>query len=365
LSTADVAQLAQAGLIRPCKTAAADDTVIAFSVVDKNNPVPRRWFVSWPCGSNRSAMESGYMPSIPLHHISSYLGAVNTSTGCLEHLLSGFDQIALPPDLQDRFVFTDAASKRWCLTRQPMAHTGAAEILHMLFATVAGHPKFALLEFLIAPGVRCDLWVSTARFSGAESEVRQARAEFREACKECGVTLQSSNGGESGVYTFAGVRFDHLTHTVSVEPELMRRITPPRLNVTTRNLGRQYTQLLFSSAVLNVAVSSFYKLPRTMTCRLSLAMENPETLLQLRPLPQDSYAQLETWYKGVIRNMPRFVRMETLPCMTLFLEVSGESWFAVLIGEETQETWNTGDSLEDVLGNRVVCACISRAFECL
>lgn len=364
LSIADVDRLSTARLIRPSKQTEGPDTVIAFSVVDKAEKDPSRRFLSWPCGSNRSALDDGYEPHVPLHHISSYLAAVNAASGCAETLMSSFDQVELPPNVQERFVFTDAAKRRWCLTRLPMTHTIAAEVMHILLSTLCGHPSYAQHSFAISPEVRSDVWVRTVRFYGTQAAVAQARNKLRAACKECGATLQPQATDTSGVYNFAGVHFDHDAHSVSVEPEMVRRIAAPRQSTTTRDLERHYTQLLFSASVLGVAVSRFYKLLRTVCWRLSAALENPDTLLKVEPLPADSYAQLEKWHKSVLHNAPRQVKTESLPNMTLYVELSSESWFSVLIGEESQETWNTGGSLEDVLGTKVACAAISKAVEC-
>ncbi|KPA84454.1 hypothetical protein ABB37_02418 [Leptomonas pyrrhocoris] len=363
LSAADIAQLADVGLIRPSKRPAGPDTVIAFSVMDGTEQETTRRFLSWPCGSNRNAMDDAYDPKVSLHHISTYLNAVNAPAGCAESLAACFDQILLPTDMQERFVFTDATSKRWCLTRLPMTHIVAAEIVQILLCTLCGHPSYTLPKFAADSAVLVDVWVRHVRFYGAQKGVQQSRDKFRAACKECSVALQLNKGGGGGVYTFIGVHFDHTAHTVCVEPELLRRIAAPRRLLNTRDLERQYTQLLFSAAVLHIAVSKFYTLARTVYWRLSQTFAEVELLLKPELLPQDSFAHLEKWHKDALHNAPRSVAKVALPNMTLFVELSLESWFAVLIGEETQETWTSYGSLEDMLGTKIACASITRAIE--
>ncbi|KAK7196492.1 hypothetical protein NESM_000586700 [Novymonas esmeraldas] len=368
LSAEDVKALAAAELIRACKPASDPDTVLAFTAVE-NGPAEtlRRRFHAWPRGSNENAINSGYEPHVPLHHISTYLPAVNAPFGCVETFETIFDQLLLPKDLQERFVFTDARGQKWCTTRLPLGHTVSMEIIQICISTLCGHPSYTLPQYAVPNTVRVDVWVHTARFYGPEKDVTAARERMRAACEACGVTPTKAPGGGSSTsccYDFLGVHFDHAAKEVSVAAELVARTEKARHNISTRDLERQYTQMLFCSSIQGVAASAYYSVLREVCTRLAALQSKPKLLHSPTRLPQEAMTQMQKWYAAIVRNRPRNVETPTLASMTLFVELEEESWKAVLVGEDTQETWNAEGSLDDMLGTRVASASITRAVEC-
>lgn len=367
LGADDVAALCAAGLIRRSKQTAGDDTVLAFSVVETTASTPLRRFLAWPRGSNESAIQSGYEPNIPLKHISTYLNAVNAPSGSVQRFARLFDQIELSPKAQECFVFTDAQQQRWCLTRLPLGHVVATEIAQIVLSTLCGHSSYALKAHVLPNTVHVDVWVHTVRFSGPAGAVQAALEQLREACDMCGAVPSRVVGAgdvKSASYDFVGVHYDHATHTVSVVKELIGRLEAPRRSISTRDLERQYTQLLFCSATGHVAASEFYKVLRTVCHRLASLQQHPQQLHAASLLPEDAFAQLQRWHAVVSRNKPRAVEEVPLPSMSLFVELTTEHWQAVLVSDETQETWNAEGSLEDVLGTRLASASIAQAITC-
>ncbi|KAG5469606.1 hypothetical protein LSCM1_02838 [Leishmania martiniquensis] len=365
LSGRDIEQLRAAELIRPSKKSAGPDTVLAFTVVESKSKETRRRFLSWPRGSNEQVISSGYEPHVPLHHISTYLDAVNAPCGCVESLENCFDQVLLPPDLQERFLFTDARERRWCLTRLPLGHIVSTEIVQIILSTLCGHPSYTLQSHATANAVHSDVWVHTVRLYGPVNDVQKARKKLWAACIDCSAAVTaSSGGGPNATYEFLGVLFDHGAHEVSVDADFLRRVESPKRTMSTRDLERLYTQLLFCSAVLQVAVSEYYKVLKIVYDRLSTLQEHPQELHTPSPLPPCTCTQVQRWHEAILKTAPRRVGVVSSPCMSLFVELTTAKWQVVLVNEETQETWNAEGSLLDILGTAVVAAAITSAFVC-
>ncbi|XQJ30292.1 hypothetical protein NXY56_006373 [Leishmania guyanensis] len=365
LSARDIEQLEAAKLIRPCKQSAGPDTVLAFTVVEKATTNARRRFLTWPRGSNQHTIDSGYESHIPLHHISTYLDAVNESCGIVQSIPGCFDQVLLPPDLQERFVFTDARDHRWCLTRLPLGHTVSMEIVQIIVSTLSGHPSYTLQSYAAANAVRIDVWVYTARLCGPAKDVQAASAALRAACDECGAIVTTSwRDVLTSDYNFLGVHFDHSAHEVSVASDILSRVDLPSVSISTRDLERQYTQLLFCSSTLRVAASGYYTVLTEVCHRLGVLQLHPQQLHTPSELLPGVYMQLQKWREAVLKNTPRHVEAVTSPSMSLFVVLNKENCQAVLVSQETQETWNASMELEDTLGTRVASVAVTRAVVC-
>ncbi|KAG5494523.1 hypothetical protein GH5_02546 [Leishmania sp. Ghana 2012 LV757] len=128
----------------------------------------------------------------------------------------------------------------------------------IILSTLCGHPPCMLQFHAVTEAVHVEVWVNNARLYGPENDVPVARGNLRAACVDCGATVAASAaGGPNATYDFLGVHFDHAAHVVSVAADILGGVEPPRLKISTWDLERQHTQLLFCSTTRSVVFSGY------------------------------------------------------------------------------------------------------------
>ena len=92
--------------------------------------------------------------------------------GSLRDFRTGFFAIEVPEDACHLFRFLAADGVWYELTRLPMGHCCAPEIMHSMAAVMAGDPAYVDPEWAVRDVV-AHVWIDNIRYTGAAAAVRR------------------------------------------------------------------------------------------------------------------------------------------------------------------------------------------------
>ncbi|KAJ9461659.1 hypothetical protein DIPPA_05124 [Diplonema papillatum] len=183
--------LAENGIARS-STGPGPFASVPFTVLEEKEGALRQRFILWTVDGNRAAQEAGYEASVPLGHVSGYLGASREECGSTRDFKTGFYAIEIPPESRHLFRFADSDGGWWELLRLPMGHSCAPELMHTLAAVAGGHEDFVRPE-LAERDVVVDIWIDNIRYAGKKPAVRLATRRLDQTAEECGLTWKPSD----------------------------------------------------------------------------------------------------------------------------------------------------------------------------
>ena len=292
----------------------------------------RQRFILWTRDANDRLDSEGYEADVPLHHISSYLSAINTEAASQRDFRCGFYQIEIPKDALPFFRFPAADGSWWQLTRLPMGHSCAPELMHTLAATAAGHPLYVSPEF-VECDVSVDVWIDNVRYCGVRGAVRAATRRLDATQRACAITWKEADSVDLGTrYCFLGVDWNHEAGTVAPSDKLLSRLRSFPLNtpVSAAEVESLGGRLLHASAIAGVFPGSFYfslKWIRRVVNSLNNGARTPSSLVSVPPSVQRS---LSEWVAKV--GAPRAIRESSgPPRYTAFVDASTKGWGAVVV----------------------------------
>ncbi|KAJ9448706.1 hypothetical protein DIPPA_06352 [Diplonema papillatum] len=306
-------------------------------------------FILWTFEANNAIEADGYKASVPLEHVSKYLSAVHAECGSTRDFRCGFYGVAIPHSARGSFRFRDDADEWWELTRLPMGHTCAPELMHTLTSTVAGHPDFVKQEHAVPSTLTVHTWVDNIRYAGSRKEVLEATRIVDDLAAQAKVTWkQADTRTASSRYEFIGVDWDHSKNKVGISAKLAKKLARDVEEVRTGAMSASGLEtlggrLLHASAIVGVFVGEYYfalKFLRRLTNALNRGEKAVDQTIRLSGGVQ---RLLEMWIRAVLgsRSMPVEARV---PALTVFVDASLDGWGGVVV--------NVATNAIEVLGSR-------------
>ncbi|KAJ9465919.1 hypothetical protein DIPPA_32360 [Diplonema papillatum] len=323
------------------------NNVVALARVLRTAEVTR--FILWTFEANNAIEADGYKASVPLEHVSKYLSAVHAECGSTRDFRCGFYGVAIPHSARGSFRFRDDADEWWELTRLPMGHTCAPELMHTLTSTVAGHPDFVKQEHAVPSTLTVHTWVDNIRYAGSRKEVLEATRIVDDLAAQAKVTWkQADTRTASSRYEFIGVDWDHSKNKVGISAKLAKKLARDVEEVRTGAMSASGLEtlggrLLHASAIVGVFVGEYYfalKFLRRLTNALNRGEKAVDQTIRLSGGVQ---RLLEMWIRAVLgsRSMPVEARV---PALTVFVDASLDGWGGVVV--------NVATNAIEVLGSR-------------
>ncbi|KAJ9439132.1 hypothetical protein DIPPA_03063 [Diplonema papillatum] len=313
---------------------------VPFTVLEEKDGGFRQRFILWTKEGNRLAEEAGYQADVPLQHISKYLGVVREECASTRDFRTGFYAVEIPKESRHLFRFVDDGGDWWELTRLPMGHTCAPELMHTLAATAAGHPSFVRPEFA-ERAVVVDIWIDNIRYAGSRSEVTAATARLERTASDCVLTWKEQDTRTAvQTYEFLGVSWNHGCGEVALSEKLVKRLEKTRAELSrpleAHELESLGGRLLHASAVAGVFPGAYWfalKFLRRVTNSLNRGTRAASDTVVLSPCVR---ATLVDWISAVLR--PRRMPSDAgRPSFTAFVDASLLGWGGVLVDVRTSE----------------------------
>ncbi|KAJ9447008.1 hypothetical protein DIPPA_20572 [Diplonema papillatum] len=366
-SPAHARRLAECGVARPT-SGPGFFACVPFTVLEEKEAGLRQRFILWTVDANRAAEAAGYEAAVPLGHVSEYLPAIRAECGTTRDFRTGFYAVEVPESARSLFRFCDSDGAWWELTRLPMGHSCAPEIMHTLAAVSAGHPDYVLPQFA-ERGVVVDVWIDNIRYTGSKQRVAAATTRLDGTAVECALTWKDADSRTvATTYEFIGVEWNHKTHRVVVSRKLRRRLMETRYALrgspamSAGDIETLGGRLLHASAVAGVFPGSFYfslKSMRRVTNSLNRGERLPSDEV---PVSSSVCASLRDWIDSVLK--PRAVpEASGPPSLTAFVDASKKGWGGVLVDSRTAEISILGSSWSRAESELHINELEAKAFE--
>ncbi|KAJ9452496.1 hypothetical protein DIPPA_26372 [Diplonema papillatum] len=195
---------------------------VPFTVVEEKEGKLRQRFILWTYDANRVVEADGYEAIVPLSHVSKY------ST---RDFRCGFYGIEIPAASRRLFTFQDGDCNWWQLTRLPMGHACAPELMHTLASTAAGHPDYVDGRRAVSSEVLVHVWesdwVDNIRYAGPRNLVLKATSYPDALAAEARMTWKAADTRTATCrYEFLclGVDWNHSDGTVGVSAKMQSRL---------------------------------------------------------------------------------------------------------------------------------------------
>ena len=309
---------------------------IPFTVVEQKATGLRQRFILWTKESNERLVDDGYVADVPLGHISEYLDSVLLDCASGRDFRTGFYQVEIPHDARKFFSFRSDDGQFFELTRLPMGHSCAPEIMHTLAATIAGHPDYVKPDIAIHD-VRVDVWIDNIRYSGPAKEVKARTTELDGTAMRASATWKQADSFDLSVeYEFLGVQFSHLSKTVVVSKRLQSKITSVDLFlVSASGLESLMGRLMHASAVSGVSPGRFWfalKFIRRIINKINRGILGLDDAVHV---PRSVRLELSRWMVDAVklRTIKKILHASKL--LTVFVDASLEGWGGVVVGALT------------------------------
>ena len=294
--------------------------------------------------ANELLVKKGYVADVPLEHISRYLDASLTECASGRDFRTGFYQVEIPLDARKYFRFKTDDDHWYELSRLPMGHSCAPEIMHSLAATIAGHPDYVKSELAIND-VRIDVWIDNIRYSGSRENTETRTKELDEVATKASATWKQADSFDlSASYDFLGVQFDHLRNSVVIADRLKKKIFGARLSkITASELESLMGRLMHASAVSGVSPGRFWfslKFIRRIINKINRGIVSLDSLVSV---PRSIQLELEKWINGA--STERIINKKVsskMRMLTVFVDASLEGWGGVIV-EPSGELTVVGD----------------------
>ena len=325
-----------------CGIAVPSDSVplsrnVPFTVYEERETGNRQRFILWTKEQNELISSGGYEPFVPLQHISCYLDAVHSEVASCRDFKTGFYQVCIPEGSTSLFSFSDSAGKVYSLTRLPMGHVCAPELMNTIAAVVAGDPLFVKKEFA-EEEVGIHWWIDNIRLFGPKEKVKCAAERMDSFARMANITWKPSDTVDlSPEYEFLGVTFDHHTDRVSLGTKIGRKIKNTNLDsLTASELESLGGRLLHASSIVGVPPGKYWfslKYLRRVTNYLNKGTLQVQQVLKL---PRSVRRELEMWIGAVQKERIIMPEQKEGRTAEVFVDASLQGWGGVIV-------WKTGE----------------------
>ncbi len=321
--------LAAAGVACPAEGPGPyGNTNVPFTVVEEKPSGLRQRFILWTREANKAAKEGGYVPHVPLGHIGRYLAAVRDETASLRDVKTSFYQVEIPAYARHLFRFVDEAGSWWELTRLPMGHTCAPEIMQWLSSVVAGDPAIVLPRFA-SRRVRVEVWIDNIRLSGTKAAVDAATKQMDATAAEADMQWKEADCRTSVThYDFLGVLWNHRSKCVQVGAKTLTRLVCSPV-MTAGEIEALGGRLLFAGAVAGVKLAPHYFAVKWLRRVVASVNAGRRSLTDPVDLPPSILHRVQKWIAEASRS-------QTIPAgkpassWQLFVDASRSGWGVVL-----------------------------------
>ena len=323
---------------------------VPFTVVEEKPTGLRQRFILWTREANDCLDEAGYEAKVPLGHVSQYLSAVEQECGSVRDLRCGFFQVEIPMEARRNFRFLDDAGVWWELTRLPMGHSCAPELMHTITAVIGGDTDYVRDEYAMKE-VTVHTWIDGVRLCGTRGDVVTATKRMDARAANCRVTWKPEDSvTASESYVFIGVSFEHAKNSVTPSPKLIKKLFSVELSVASAStLESLAGRLLHATAIAGVFPGKFWFAVKFLR-RLSNALNTG------RRLPKDSVTippsvrkELASWRSAVCE--PRiFTPPSPHSSLSIFIDASLSGWGGVIVDRRDNEldivgaSWDSQES---------------------
>ena len=310
---------------------------IPFTVVESKKTGLRQRFILWTKQANDELIRLGYKADVPLEHISRYLDSVRGEVASCRDFRTGFYQIEIPEKSRRYFRFQADGGEWYELTRLPMGHSCAPELMHSVAATLAGDVLYARPD-LVVKDVRIDSWIDNIRYVGRYATVRERTRQLDERAESVNATWKPADSVDCGEqYDFLGVEFNHQQKKVQISSRLRQKLEQTELrSMTAGGLETLMGRLMHASAVSATSPGLFWfaiKYSRRIINRINGGSLAPEDGISI---PSSIRKELQRWIHAAMqrRTMPaKAVKNKTL---TVFVDASLDGWGGVIVDENTK-----------------------------
>lgn len=326
LSADDIRQLQSDGIV---EEAAGEPTmqVMPFTVEEERSGSLRRRFILWTKEDNE-VQNADYRAVVDLRHVSWYLGAAEDECAVKRDLRCGFFQVPLSIAAREKTKFRDGNGKTWRLTRLPMGHVCAPEVMHTLTRVLAGDPTACAAGKAFIGG-RIHVFVDGIRFSGSKAMCAKYQEFVDQRAVRTGCTFKESDSYTGGEYDFCGVRFDHAAHNVALT-ERMREKCRDSTWDTYGALESAVARFIHASAILDIPLVTRYFTLKAVRRRLNQLARGVKAETEKVSLSGAAAAELQRWQAELCKNQPVAPRSGSRGSVTIYTDASKKGWGAVL-----------------------------------
>jgi hypothetical protein len=321
----DAAQLVRHGLAEPATHEPSVHICSAFTVVDGD----RRRNITWSVDGNSAAHKAGFGSNVPLFHSSVYAAAAIYDAGVQFDLRAGFYQLELTAAERPFFRFYDTQGRLFQMTRLPMGHSAAVDLMQLVTMTIAGNHEVVL------PQHRCPhrsphTYVDGARFAGSPAEAADVLRFWSRSAEFFGATFKAPPLVQQE-YDFVGIRFDHRCHTVRLADKTASKI-PQSIptSTTVAELQTLLGRLLFGAGVTRTPLGDFYFAFKAVRRHFNNCNTSRTTLHEPLELTQGCAAKLQQLRDQVLST----VVIRTSPggiSLRFYSDASLKGWGSVLM----------------------------------
>ena len=335
-SSKHASELVQCGVAVPFKSVPISHNV-PFTVYEERETGNRQRFILWTKAQNNKLTSDIYVPYVPLKHVSHYLGAVHSEVASCRDFKTGFYQISIPVESRPFFAFYDSSGKSFALTRLPMGHVCAPELMNTIAAVVAGDPLF-VLEQHAERDVSIHWWIDNIRLFGPRQAVQAATSRMDDLARRAGVTWKPSDSIDcSTCYEFLGVLFSHKKKTVGLGTKIKRKLRSTCLSsLTASQLESLGGRLLHASTVSGVSPGRYWfalKYLRRITNYLNRGVFRVQDVLKI---PHSVEKELISWISSVQIEREIIPKEKKGKTADVFVDASLQGWGGVVV-------WDTGE----------------------
>ncbi|KAJ9452182.1 hypothetical protein DIPPA_12445 [Diplonema papillatum] len=315
---------------------------VPFTVVEEKEGALRQRFILWTYDANAVVETDGYQAHVPLQHVSQYLEAVSEECGSTRDFRCGFYGIEIPIASRGLFAFQDDAGEWWELTRLPMGHSCAPELMHTVASTAAGHPEYVDGQYAVSSDVVVHVWVDNIRYAGPHDLVLAVTSRLDELASEAGMTWKAADTQTAAQrYEFIGVEWNHADGTVGVSRKMRSRLQRAEDaieggSMTASDVESLAGRLLHASAITGVFVGEFYFVLKFFR-RVTNALNRGEKAVDEKVVLSDGIRRsLPVWLRRVARRRAVPVAAQT-PELAVFVDASLDGWGGVLVDVDTND----------------------------
>ncbi|KAJ9438485.1 hypothetical protein DIPPA_31198 [Diplonema papillatum] len=298
------------------------DMNVPFTVVEEKERKLRQRFILWTYDANRVVEADGYEAHVPLSHVSKYLHAVNRECGSTRD-------------------FSDGDGNWWQLTRLPIGHSCAPELMYTLASTTAGHPDYVDGKHAVSSEVLVHVWVDNIRYAGPRNLVLKATSYPDALAAEARITSKAADTRNAACrYEFLGVDWKHSDGTVGVSAKMQSRLQRAEESVRAGKMSAAEIKslagrLLHASAIAGVYVGEYYFALKFF--RLTNALNRGEKCLDENVvLSHGLQRALPSWMQRVQRRRIVPVAAQS-PKLAVFVDASLDGWGGVLVDVDTND----------------------------
>lgn len=313
---------------------------IPFTVIETKETGMRQRPILWTRDANDALRAAGYTANVPIGHISDYLVAVNDEIATCRDLKTSFFQLEIPQEARHLFSFQDDEGHWWVLTRLPMGHVCAPELMHTVTSVIAGHPEYVMKGY--AAKSRAHIWIDNVRLSGPRALVKSDTSRMDAAAKGVGATWKAAESlSLVKEYVFIGVHWNHEGHLVKPSDKIMSKMNSFSFDKATAGSIESFAgRLLHASAISGTMIGWYWYAVKFLRRTINSLNNGRLSLTDTVSIPQSAAGQLRRWLEHV--GKARKIEPPRRDTFTVFVDASMEGWGGVLVDNATNRVTIVG-----------------------